>query len=94
MQDVQDVKSHLDKAHERSKKRYDKDARGETFAVGDQLWLYVPAVKRGRMKKLASFWRGPYTVIYRSSRLSHSVGWYNEDADSASQSIKTLLWSS
>ncbi|KAL5473848.1 hypothetical protein EMCRGX_G028410 [Ephydatia muelleri] len=31
-----DVKSHLDKAHEQSKKRYDKDARGETFAVGDQ----------------------------------------------------------
>ena len=60
-----DVKSHLDKAHERSKKRYDKDARGETFAVGDQVWLYVPAVKRGRTKKLASFWRGPYTVIDR-----------------------------
>ena len=59
-----DVKSHLDKAHERSKKRYDKDARGETFAVGDQVWLYVP-VKRGRTKKLASFWRGPYTVIDR-----------------------------
>ena len=33
------------------------------LAVGDQVWLYVPAVKQGRMKKLASFWRGPYTVI-------------------------------
>ena len=60
-----DGKSHLDKAHERSKKRYDKDARGETFAVGDQVWLYVPAVKWGRTKKLASFWRGPYMVIDR-----------------------------
>ena len=86
-----DVKSHLDKAHEQSKKRYDKDARGETFAVGDQVWLYVPAVKRGRTKKLASFWRGPYTVI---DRLNAAVGWFNEDVDSASQSIKTLLWSS
>ena len=55
-----DVKSHLDKAHERSKKRYDKDTQGVTFSVGDQVWLYVPAVKRGRTKKLASF---PYTVI-------------------------------
>ena len=86
-----DVKSHLDKAHEQSKKRYDKDARGETFAVGDQVWLYVPAVKRGRTKKLASFWRGPYTVI---DRLNAAVGWFNKDVDSASQAIKTLLWSS
>ena len=29
------------------------------------MWLYVPAVMRGRTKKLASFWRGPYTVIDR-----------------------------
>ena len=70
----------MDKAHERSKKHYDNDARGElTFAVGDQVWLYVPAVKRGRTKKLASFWRG-YGVKC-SSRLLHSVGWFNEDVD-------------
>ena len=29
------------------------------------MWLYVPAVRQGRTKKLASFWRGPYTVIDR-----------------------------
>ena len=89
---------HLDKGHERSKKRYDKDARGETFAVGDQVWLYVPAVKRGRTKKLASFWRGPFTrslIGFECSiRLSLPVGWFDEDVASASQSIKTLLWSS
>ena len=60
-----DVKGKLDAAHERSKKNYDKGISGEKFAVGDQVWLYVPAVKQGRTKKLASFWRGPYTVIDR-----------------------------
>ena len=29
------------------------------------MWLFVPAVKQGRTKKLASLWRGPYTVIDR-----------------------------
>ena len=60
-----DVKGKLDAAHARSKKNYDKGVSGEKFAVGDQVWLYVPAVKQGRTKKLASFWRGPYTVIDR-----------------------------
>ena len=60
-----DVKARLDAAHGRSKKRYDKGVSGEKFAVGDQVWLYVPAVKQGRTKKLASFWQGPYTVIDR-----------------------------
>ena len=47
-----------------------KDARHEEkrlqFEI-DQVWLYVhvPAVKRGRTKKLASFWRGLYMVIDR-----------------------------
>ncbi|KAL5516223.1 hypothetical protein EMCRGX_G001504 [Ephydatia muelleri] len=60
-----DVKEQLASAHDRSKKRYDKGVSGEKFTVGDQLWLFVPAVKQGRTKKLASLWRGPYTVIDR-----------------------------
>ena len=60
-----DVKEQLASAHDRSKKQYDKGVSGEKFTVGDQVWLFVPAVKQGRTKKLASLWRGPYTVIDR-----------------------------
>eukprot|EP00731_Ephydatia_muelleri_P006855 Em0003g1103a len=60
-----DVKEQLASAHDRSKKRYDKGVSGEKFTVGDQVWLFVPAVKQGRTRKLASLWRGPYTVIDR-----------------------------
>ena len=60
-----DVKEQLASAHDRSKKQYDKGVSGEKFTVGDQVWLFVPAVKQRRTKKLASLWRGPYTVIDR-----------------------------
>lgn len=60
-----DVREQLASAHDRSKKRYDKSVNGEKFVVGDQVWLFVPAVKQGRTKKLASLWRGPYTVVDR-----------------------------
>ena len=43
----------MDTAHERSKNHYDKGVSGEKFAVGDQVWLYVPAVKQGKTKKLS-----------------------------------------
>ena len=46
-----DVKEQLASAHDRSKKRYDKGVSGEKFTVGDQVWLFVPAVKQGRTKK-------------------------------------------
>ena len=55
--------------------------------------VYVPAVKQGRTKKLASFWRGPYTVI---DRLNAAVNYRRiyEDIGSAQESSKTMLWSS
>lgn len=37
------------------------------------MWLFVPAVKSGRAKKLASLWRGPYTVIDKTSLVNYRV---------------------
>ena len=59
------MKEQLASAHDRSKKRYDKGVSGEKFTVGDLVWLFVPAVEQGRIEKMASLWRGPYTVIDR-----------------------------
>ena len=39
------------------------DQQGNKMTVGDRVWLYVPAVKQGRTRKLVSLWCGPYTVI-------------------------------
>ena len=37
------------------------------------MWLYVPAIKQGRMKKLSSLWRGPYTILDKIGSLTYRV---------------------
>jgi len=48
------VREGINTAHQWNKARYDQNTNITTFTIGDQLWLYVPAVKTGRSKKLAS----------------------------------------
>ena len=55
----------LHDAHQRNKSRYDMNSVNVPYQVGDQVWLYVPSVKSGNTKKLASLCYGPYTVIDR-----------------------------
>ena len=43
------------------------------FVVGDLVWLYVPAIKSGRTKKFSCLWRGPYTVIDKTSVVNYKV---------------------
>ena len=37
------------------------------------MWLYVPAIKQGRMKKLSSLWRGPYTTLDKIGSVIYRV---------------------
>ena len=59
--------------NERQKKAYDKKCHGVDFKVGDRVWLYVPAVKTGKTKKLSSLWWGPYTVLDRTSPVNYKI---------------------
>ena len=61
------VRAHIAASHQRNKTRYDKHGFFSPYAIGDLVWLHVPAVKPGRTKKFASQWRGPYTVIDKLS---------------------------
>ena len=63
----------LSDANARQKKAYDKRCHGVDFKVGDRVWLYVPAVKPGKTKKLSSLWRGPYTVLDRTSPVNYKI---------------------
>ena len=54
------VRKRLAAAHQKQKRAYDSKNRGESFVVGDRVWLFVPAIRKGRTKKLASLWWGPY----------------------------------
>ena len=41
--------------------------------MGEQVWLYNPAVKQGVSKKLSCLWRGPYTVIDRVGDVNYRI---------------------
>lgn len=67
------VRSNLTQAHQRQKLAFDKKEHGETFRVGDRVWLYTPAVKEGRSRKLATQWRGPYTIVDKTSSVNYRI---------------------
>ena len=68
------VRNHLDLAHKRQKSHcHQGKFATEELRVGDRVWLFVPAVKAGRTKKLASLWRGPYTVIDKTSPVNYRI---------------------
>lgn len=46
---------------------------GKRLASTNRVWLYIPAVKTGRNRKLASLWRGPYTVIGKTGPVTYRV---------------------
>ena len=67
------IRGHQSQAHQRNKRRYDERISGGSFVVGDRVWLYVPAVKKGTSKKFSCLWRGPYTVIDKVNTYNYRI---------------------
>eukprot|EP00731_Ephydatia_muelleri_P029837 Em0021g360a len=67
------VRSNVVRSKQKHKVNYEKDGISEELSVGDRVWLFIPAVKTGRTKKLASLWRGPYTVIDRTGHVNYRI---------------------
>ncbi|CAB0006704.1 unnamed protein product [Nesidiocoris tenuis] len=47
----------------RAKDRHDRSCNAPSFAVRDMVYLYTPAVKKGKTKKFNKFWAGPYKIV-------------------------------
>ena len=47
-------------SHRRQKENYNKSAAATQLQVGAQVWLYTPAVKKGRTTKFSRPWSGPW----------------------------------
>ncbi|CAB0016930.1 unnamed protein product [Nesidiocoris tenuis] len=47
----------------RAKDRHDRSRNAPSFAVRDMVYLYTPAVKKGKTKKFNKFWAGPYKIV-------------------------------
>ena len=68
------ARHHLNLAQKRRQEQHQrKHTDTEDLNVGDRVWLFVPAVKAERTRKLASLWRGPYTVISKTSPVNYRI---------------------
>jgi hypothetical protein len=47
---------------------YNSKVEERSYSVGDLVMLLIPAKKKGRSKKLMSFWKGPYVIIDKRGR--------------------------
>ena len=53
----------LIESNERHKRAYDLKQFQNNYKVGDQVLLFMPAVRKGKNKKLSSRWTGPYRIV-------------------------------
>ena len=76
-----DVRWKLNKADQRNKSKYDKKVAGSNLTVEDRVWVYVPAVKQERTRKLSLLWCGPYTIIDRVGVVTYQIqkDWISKD---------------
>ena len=44
-----------------------------TFRVGDKVYMYHPTTKKGLSRKWVKRWRGPYTIIKRTSNVNYTI---------------------
>jgi len=57
--------------HERQRQYYDAKANGESYTVGDLVWLLNPKVPKS--KKLFHPWTGPFKVIKKLSEFTYQI---------------------
>ena len=56
------VREQLGVSHRRQKDVYDRSASAVQLRVGDKVWLYTPAIKKGRTAKFSRPWSGPWQI--------------------------------
>ena len=57
------VQHNMSKSQQKQQNNYNKHHKHIKYPVGSLVWLYVPVVKRGLIKKLARLWKGPFRVM-------------------------------
>ena len=67
------VREHTRGVQKYEKQFYDRKATGGRYCIGDLVWLYTPAVPRGRAAKFHRPWRGPYRVVKVLSDITYRI---------------------
>jgi transposase InsO family protein len=61
------------KSHTVNQKYYNRKSKQRDFAIGDIVYLYNPARKKGQSKKFFSPWRGAYRVTGKKGELNYKI---------------------
>lgn len=67
------VRQNVDAHQMRQKRYYDRKVFGTPYKVGQLVWLFTPAKKRGLSPKLQCFWQGPFRVLVKISDLNYQI---------------------
>ena len=67
------AREHLKKAQKRQKQYHDTKGTGQAFGVGDRVWLFNSATKKGESRKLQSPWVGPFIIVDRISEVNYKI---------------------
>ena len=55
--------ANIQRAQQRMKDYYDRNASPSTYVVGSKVWVYTPKTRKGSSKKLLHNWHGPYRIV-------------------------------
>jgi hypothetical protein len=67
------TRANTKKASKRYKDYYDANAEDKTYNVGDEVWLHIPFVKKGKNVKLSRPWQEPYTIVKKISDVVYRI---------------------
>ena len=68
------VRQHAQKGMQRQKTGYDqKENTPCVFQRGDHVWLYTPAVPRGKSPKFHRPWQGPYEILRKKGEVTYDI---------------------
>ena len=79
---AQDLRDRIDRAQRQAREQLSQatirqrnayQQEKKKFLVGNQVWLFTPAIKVGNSKKLSTYWSGPWTVVNVLSDLLYEI---------------------
>ena len=68
------AREHLKTAQKRQKRYHDARGTGNGFGIGDRVWLFNSATKKGESRKLQSPWLGPFVILDKLSDVNYKIG--------------------
>ena len=67
------ARANIQRAQQRMKDYYDRNASPSTYVVGSKVWVYRPKTRKGLSKKLLHNWHGPYRIVMKLSPVHYKL---------------------